>query len=188
MMAIQDDAVCLQWRDFRVFATWVQENLGLPSPGPTRLDDRLHLARTDLSRNWEPGNVRWVFRDRLLYYRWRAMIARCEDPGATGYPRHGGRGTRVCAAWHEFRPFAWWVQENLGLPARPRLVLARIDWDRDYKPGNVRWADRNTEPAAAQYLPWGSHKADPRAYNRLYTRDRRRREREAAAAQVQGEG
>ncbi len=73
------------------------------------------------------------------YRAWWAMIRRCYDPNATGFHLWGGRGIKVCDRWrHSFANFL----ADVG--PRPegtvRHTLDRIDNDRDYEPGNVRWA------------------------------------------------
>ena len=76
-----------------------------------------------------------------LYGRWRAMLARCEDPGNRAWANYGGRGIEVCPEWHDFKVFA----DDMGAAFRPELELDRIDPDGHYKPENCRWADRITQ-------------------------------------------
>lgn len=70
------------------------------------------------------------------YRTWVAMIARCENPARWQFKHYGGRGITVCTRWREsFENFL----ADVG--ARPSgLSLDRIDNDRGYEPGNVRWA------------------------------------------------
>jgi len=70
------------------------------------------------------------------YRSYRAMLRRCYDPRHRAYPWYGGRGIKVHQLWREdFLVFF------VDLGPRPEgWTLDRIDADRDYEPGNCRWA------------------------------------------------
>lgn len=70
------------------------------------------------------------------YNSWAQMKARCFDINHSDYPRYGGRGITVCAEWvSSFESFYGYVG------ARPaNTTLDRIDNQKGYEPGNVRWA------------------------------------------------
>lgn len=71
----------------------------------------------------------------VLYRAWEAMRDRVRRSDV--YVR---RGITVCAEWAgSFEPFRDYVGANLG--ERPKgCSLDRIDNDRGYEPGNIRWA------------------------------------------------
>jgi pentatricopeptide repeat protein len=69
------------------------------------------------------------------YSCWVRMKQRCFNPNQKDYPNYGARGISVCERWLEFANF----YEDMGDPP-PGLTLDRIDNDRGYGPGNVRWA------------------------------------------------
>ena len=84
-----------------------------------------------------------------LKFDWRMMIARCEDPKRKDFKYYGARGIEVYSKWHGeegFKRFKAYVSklENYG---RKGYTLDRIDNDGDYEPGNLRWADKQTQNA-----------------------------------------
>src|SRR5882724_9454614 len=69
---------------------------------------------------------------------WKAMIQRCTNPKLACFNRYSKLGMAA-----EFRDFAVFYA-HLGDPPRG-FSLDRIDNERGYFPGNVRWADRTTQ-------------------------------------------
>lgn len=75
------------------------------------------------------------------YEAWKSMLARCERPSADRYECYGGRGIRVCDAWHKFEAFL----ADVGLRPSDEYSIGRIDNDGHYEPGNVRWETRGDQ-------------------------------------------
>jgi hypothetical protein len=75
------------------------------------------------------------------YGVWLAMKQRCNDPKQKGYKNYGGRGVTVCAQWNARDGFAAFF-EHVGERPSPKHTLDRIDNERGYEPGNVRWVTR----------------------------------------------
>lgn len=79
---------------------------------------------------------------RRLLNRLAACRSRCHNPRDKNYPNYGGRGIHVYAVWlkdkHKF------LEHVVGLDGwdQPHLELDRIDNERGYEPGNLRFCTR----------------------------------------------
>ena len=67
---------------------------------------------------------------------------RCCFKGATGYKYYGGRGIKFKFA--SIADAVEWVKKNIGYPPIGRSI-DRIDNERHYEPGNLRWATRSEQ-------------------------------------------
>lgn len=72
-----------------------------------------------------------------IYKIWTGMIQRCHNPKHNSFESYGGRGITVCQQWRDsFEAFV----ADVGERPSANHSLDRIDNDRGYEPGNVRWA------------------------------------------------
>jgi hypothetical protein len=70
------------------------------------------------------------------YKAWATAIQRCTNEKNIEYEGYGGRGIKMCDEWmNSFEKFL----EYIGKKPGPQYSLGRIDNDKDYEPGNVRW-------------------------------------------------
>ena len=71
------------------------------------------------------------------YRAWTDMKTRCFNQKNRCWNLYGGRGITVCAEWlNDFPAFF----AHVGCKPTPEHTLDRIDGQRNYEPGNVRWA------------------------------------------------
>jgi len=79
-----------------------------------------------------------------LYDTWRSMKQRCSDKSRVEYKYYGGRGIILCDEWKDSVAFITYVEEALG-PRPDGYTLDRIDNNKGYIPGNVRWASMSEQ-------------------------------------------
>lgn len=77
------------------------------------------------------------------YHAWRSMIDRCYNENCDGFHLYGGRGIRVCEEWlRSYESFRAHIGDR---PTLDHSVDRFPDMDGDYRPGNVRWADKKQQ-------------------------------------------
>lgn len=82
---------------------------------------------------------------------WSGIKLRCLNPRARNYAAYGGRGIIVCDKWkNSFEAFV----ADVGDRPSPKHSLDRIDNERGYEPGNVRWATQKEQARNARHNIW----------------------------------
>lgn len=72
---------------------------------------------------------------------WENICDRCYNKNNLCYIYYGGRGIGVYKPWIENKlKFIMYCIKNLGEKPKPYYVIDRIDNNRGYYPGNLRWA------------------------------------------------
>lgn len=73
---------------------------------------------------------------------WWTMKVRCTNPNVINYERYGGRGITVHPSWlNDFPKFL----KDVGFRPSPEHTLDRIDNEKGYEPGNVKWSTREEQ-------------------------------------------
>ena len=76
------------------------------------------------------------------YNTWVHMNQRCHNPNNKDYENYGGRGITVYPLWRDsFEAFYMMI----GPRPFPEATIERIDYDKGYYPGNVKWIGREEQ-------------------------------------------
>lgn len=78
------------------------------------------------------------------YRIWASMVGRCRNPKDPRYSRYGGRGISVCDEWVSPDGFVVFIS-HIGPRPSSSHSLDRIDNEKGYVPGNVRWASASEQ-------------------------------------------
>jgi hypothetical protein len=105
------------------------------------------------------GRVKWTRHGATVngivtpeYRSWANAKQRATNPSNRAYPEYGGRGIGMAVEWlNDFRSFL----AHIG-PRPEGTSLDRIDNDRGYEPGNVRWATRGEQARNRRARRWGA--------------------------------
>lgn len=96
------------------------------------------------------------------YQVWTCLKKRCLNPTNSAYHNYGGRGITVCPEWVEdFGAFL----AHVGPRPTPQHTIHRIDNDKGYWPGNVRWATKKEQAANQRPRRPGSAQHGEERYN-----------------------
>ena len=86
------------------------------------------------------------------YARWGRIKDRCSNNSHPKYKDYGARGITMCKEWRESFPAFDAYISSLENYKKEGYSIDRIDNNKGYQPGNVRWADRETQSQNTRVL------------------------------------
>lgn len=78
-----------------------------------------------------------------FYFIWDSMIQRCHNPNCTNYKNYGQRGIIVSEEFKDCTIFITYLESLSGYSIDKQVD--RIDNDKGYERGNLKWSDKNYE-------------------------------------------
>jgi len=92
-----------------------------------------------------------------LYKRWLSTTQRCNNPNHASYKNYGKRGITLSDSLKNFEDYKNYVT---SLPNYEPIngTLDRIDNDKGYEKGNLRWVDYSTQLANQRFSGKGKNK------------------------------
>lgn len=101
------------------------------------------------------------------YSAWKNMISRCAYPKHVWFKNYGGRGIGVCDEWRsDFPAFL----ASVGKKPSPQHQLDRIDNEKGYQPGNVKWStplENSANRRASRFLEWNGRRETLSEWSRI---------------------
>ena len=97
--------------------------------------------------NYRDGDNSKINKNENYYITrlWQGIKQRCYNINERGYKWYGLRGITMYEPWIKNYPlFKEWILINLG-HRQEGYSIDRIDVNGNYEPGNLRWADKQTQ-------------------------------------------
>lgn len=142
----------------QLYGAWlVEKDLGVNSKfacvckacGKTRRNIRAHdliSGKSKMCKSCTTGKVRGSTTDSktsLEYNSWVSAVQRTTNPNCKDYKNYGARGITMDPMWLEsFEAFYM----SVGPRPTPTCTIERIDYNKGYVPGNVKWLEKVEQP------------------------------------------
>jgi hypothetical protein len=97
----------------------------------------------DVNREVKQGTIHGL-KKNLFYQRWKSIRQRCTNENSKAYKNYGCRGISLSVEFNDPVVFVEYISglENCGIKG---LTLDRIDNDKGYERGNLRWVNRSIQ-------------------------------------------
>jgi len=92
-----------------------------------------------------------------VYKRWLSIKQRCNNPKHVSYKNYGARGINLSDELKSFIDFRDYVTSLPNYDPETKS-LDRIDPNKGYEKGNLRWVDYNTQTANQRFSGKGKNK------------------------------
>lgn len=92
-----------------------------------------------------------------LYKRWLSTTQRCTNPNHESYKNYGARGISLAKDLRNFENYKTYLE---SLPNYDPIngTVDRIDNNKGYEKGNLRWVDHSTQTANQRFSGKGKNK------------------------------
>ena len=141
----KDKARCVAQCECGVIKTYRVDMLRTGNTSSCGCVQRAHAVASGKTLKLDHG-----MSDTPEHRAWMKMRERCQHSHGK-FARWGGRGIRVCDEWQtNFKAF----YEHIGPRPGKGYSVDRIDNDRGYEPGNVRWGTHEQQARNRENSMW----------------------------------
>ncbi len=99
-----------------------------------------------------------------FYHCWQHIKSRIFNPKDKRYSIYGGKGIKICQRWLKFENFKQDMYESYLAHVKEfrenNTTIERIDFNKDYKPNNCKWATKQEQGQNTSRIIWVNYKGN----------------------------